>query len=837
MAQIPFLYVNITALCAFALLFATVLASRKTREIWAFLAVLGVMCLWSMGSVFMRLQIAPGLSFWYYVSLIALFAVAPACYVFVCSFVQERTTFTSILFGLLTVVVIVITPSGLFLAPPVPEVLEGGRVVFHYTMTAWVAVPCVVLLSVVGNIALVLRKALKKRGAHYPGLIIIIVAQLVLFVGNILSILPGNVFPWDMASGIVCALMIVWALYRKRMFNLTLLVSRTLVTVLLALLFIVSGVFLIEPLENVICGALHVSMRTATGITAVLLALLMCGLFFVIRSTTARMFAAERRRDKVIGAFSSEIAKNLDLGNVTRQIVDVIVENISVNRAYVCLPDENGYTATRGSGRLDHQSITIAADSPCIAQLRENRQWLEMEEFRRSPMYQSLWRGEKELFSRDNISCILPMNDDRGIVGLILLGPVTKGNHLSNADLNFASTVASISAIAIKNASLYDEVFREARIDSLTGAYNYRYFREQIHELYKADNQLALIYVDVDDMRLYNQMYGVAEGDRALVELVHIINRCVAGTGRVFRTSGKVFAVLLPGGDDRRARKIAQEISRLAAGINAGDERRHMREVSVSCGICVSPTGASGVKELMDNADIAVFHAKASGKNNIQCFTNGDVSSAPRERAMRLVERNKDSVFRETSAAINALTAAIDAKDHYTFRHSRNVARYAAILGAAYGLNDDQVVLIYEAGLLHDIGKISIPESVLGKTEKLSEPEYNLMKQHVNNSIDMIRHLSSMDYLIPAVVSHHERWDGKGYPNGKAGEDIPLAGRCLAIADAFDAMTTDRPYRKGLDIAYAREQLLGGVGTQFDPELAYLFVQLIDRGEILLTEE
>ena len=151
-------------------------------------------------------------------------------------------------------------------------------------------------------------------------------------------------------------------------------------------------------------------------------------------------------------------------------------------------------------------------------------------------------------------------------------------------------------------------------------------------------------------------------------------------------------------------------------------------------------------------------------------------------------------------------------------------------------MSDDQIRMVYAAGLLHDIGKISIPETILKKEGALTEEEYDIIKGHVNSSIDMIRHLPSMDYLIPAAVGHHERWDGKGYPSGTAGEDIPVAARCLAIADAFDAMTTDRPYRKGMSVDYAIQQIEAGKGTQFEPELAQLFVKLVNDMEIVVKK-
>lgn len=209
------------------------------------------------------------------------------------------------------------------------------------------------------------------------------------------------------------------------------------------------------------------------------------------------------------------------------------------------------------------------------------------------------------------------------------------------------------------------------------------------------------------------------------------------------------------------------------------------------------------------------------------------------ERTEAIIERIEqgDSAHQNAIAMTSALTAAIDAKDHYTYAHSKNVARYAATLAVAAGLNDDQVRTIYLGGLLHDIGKISIPEAILNKEGRLGDDEYQIMKDHVNNSIAMIRHLPEMDYLIPAVLGHHERWDGKGYPRGISEKEIPVSARCLAIADVFDAMTTDRPYRKGMPLEYALSEITKGAGTQFDPELAVIFVQLIQNKRISLQKE
>ena len=243
----------------------------------------------------------------------------------------------------------------------------------------------------------------------------------------------------------------------------------------------------------------------------------------------------------------------------------------------------------------------------------------------------------------------------------------------------------------------------------------------------------------------------------------------------------------------------------------------------------------------MDNADLAAYNAKQGGKDQIVVFRGASdlVPQHLAERTDAIVDRIErgDGEYRTALSMISALTAAIDAKDHYTYAHSKNVARYAANLAVAAGLNDDQVRTIYAAGLLHDIGKISVPETILQKTGKLSDEEYQIMKGHVNNSIEMIRHLPEIDYLVPAVLGHHERWDGKGYPRGIAGEEIPVSARCLAIADVFDAMTTDRPYRKGLPLEYAVREIETGAGSQFDPQLARTFARLLRSRSIPLSPQ
>ena len=225
---------------------------------------------------------------------------------------------------------------------------------------------------------------------------------------------------------------------------------------------------------------------------------------------------------------------------------------------------------------------------------------------------------------------------------------------------------------------------------------------------------------------------------------------------------------------------------------------------------------------------MAVFQVKHHGKNSIKTY---DAHMMQQEEDCDGKDYDGKGIEGLTST-IYALTAAIDAKDHYTFNHSQCVSKYATCLAENAGFDEDLVEIIRQAGLLHDIGKIGIPDSILTKQGKLSNEEFAIMRQHVERSIEMIRHLPSLDYVIPAVLGHHERFDGKGYPRGISGEDIPISARCLTIADAFDAMVSKRSYKNKMPVEKALEEIERNLGTQFDPDLGRLFINLVRNGTI-----
>ena len=444
-----------------------------------------------------------------------------------------------------------------------------------------------------------------------------------------------------------------------------------------------------------------------------------------------------------------------------------------------------------------------------------------------------MWESEKHRLDKTHIRYCAGLKDGECLVGVILITDASAKKRLVYDEVQLISSVTSVASIAIKNSRLYERARQEARTDEMTGLLNRKYFYEVLNEELEKNREasLALAIINVDDFKLYNQLYGVKEGDLCLQRIADIIRSSVGESGYTARYGGKEFAVLLPGYDLFSARNMVESIAKQIYVMNNRRMDMKLKAVTVSAGISAAPYAARNVKELMENVDLAVYHVKHNGKNGIQVF-----DMMFRNNSVGNNTRNRTHIYQEYEATIYALTAAIDAKDHYTFSHSNNVAYYATSLATTLGMNEDMIEIIRQAALLHDVGKIGIPEYILNKEGKLTDEEYEIIKGHVEASIDIIRHLPSLDYVIPAVIGHHERYDGKGYPRRIAGEDIPLTARILCVADSFDAMTSKRCYKKAFPIEVAREKLLQDAGRQFDPDLVCKFVECLDHGSITLVK-
>jgi putative nucleotidyltransferase with HDIG domain len=241
------------------------------------------------------------------------------------------------------------------------------------------------------------------------------------------------------------------------------------------------------------------------------------------------------------------------------------------------------------------------------------------------------------------------------------------------------------------------------------------------------------------------------------------------------------------------------------------------RKVTLSLGLSLFPEPAATKDELISQADLALFHAKNLGKDNIRFYQN----------VIEHIRREISPDQQQLIGAFRTLLSTVAVKDKYTLGHSERVASYAEAIGEAMGLDPKKISILRYAGILHDIGKIEIPGSILNKTNPLTEEEFRLIRQHPVYGENILEPLEDMGDLREIVRHHHERYDGKGYPDGLSGRSISIEARILCVVDSFDAMLSDRPYAKRKTLEEACNELNRCAGSQFDPQIVEIFINEI----------
>jgi len=378
-----------------------------------------------------------------------------------------------------------------------------------------------------------------------------------------------------------------------------------------------------------------------------------------------------------------------------------------------------------------------------------------------------------------------------------------------------AALVGPVVAIALYQRSVHRELkaMRLALTDPLTGLGNHRHFYEQLErEALAADSvhPLSICLLDVDDFKQINDLYGHPVGDQALVKIADRLRQ----DGEAFRVGGDEFALLLPGRTAREAMAIAEGVIGRVTGT-----------AQLSAGIVTYPDHGVERSELVRVADSALYLAKEHGKNRVRVYRPDLLELAE----LRRLAEGPDRAARLRAAA--SLAHAVDARDAYTGSHSYMVGELAARVAKKMGLETEQVELARLAGSLHDLGKLAIPEEILRKPGPLNEAERLVLERHPQIGFRMLDSLG-VEPVASWVLHHHERWDGDGYPDRLGGDAIPLGSRILFVADAYDAMTTDRVYRSKLSHERAISELERCAGTQFDPDVVLAFREEFDEPRV-----
>lgn len=773
--------------------------SRDERVMYYLRVILAALLCWTGGSLLMRLQISPGEQFWYHFSMVGLFVIPIAIYGFlfcVLEITGKRSFLNSCMLASVGAALLNAF-TGCLLPAPGKHLMSDGNFsyAYHARIGIWLWIAAELILLVYVTVL-----AHKKIGTQYEyrrKLGPLLLGILLLFAGNISCLLPwGKYLPFDALGGVGMAVCLVYTIYRQYFFSFSSWIIAGVIYFTAAIAAFIPILVFEMNMEHMVFGRLT-SFDKQSIIVSMIAECLWCVFILFFTKKQVERILSQKKKYIVdcLARFQDEVTSVVS----KKKLYQMICETVNAAVVHSCV-----HIFEKKDGRL--------------VECQENRELslTQEEEARLHQLYDS---GK---LCKDPAFAIFKYDNE--IYGFLYV-ELHRKNKFIYDEVDCIRQIGNSVSGVLKSIHAYEKLYQVSIHDGLTGLYNWNFCRESLQKLDIKARSTGMIYLDIDNFKLYNDLYGESTGDQVLHWCAKQMQNLAGDDMQLFRVGANEYLIITPENDKEKLISFAEQIQK--AMLEAKEDKpKVIQLITFSIGIAWNASTAENAAQLFRQARRASFYAKENGKNCIQVY----------EKDLEERKQDSDKGYNQVSPTIFALMAAIDAKDSYTFEHSENVSKYAEKLAARLGLPKEDIQTAKVAGLLHDIGKIGIQDDILKKKGKLTDEEYSVMKTHVEKSVEMIHFLPHMNYVIPAVLSHHERYDGKGYPNGIKGREIPILGRVLAVCDSFDAMVSKRAYKDRLSVEYAVGELERGKGTQFDPEAAQAFIDLIKEDPSFITQ-
>lgn len=403
--------------------------------------------------------------------------------------------------------------------------------------------------------------------------------------------------------------------------------------------------------------------------------------------------------------------------------------------------------------------------------------------------------------------------------------------NYSQIATHFEGDIILISSLLITSfiLSLYMNVekvynlkLKELAIkDGLTNLFNHRSFQgileSYIDKANKENKEVSLLFMDIDNFKNYNDVNGHQKGDLLLMKMGEILKQTVGDLGMVARYGGEEFAVILYNQGEKDALNLGELIRQnIQDSYFDGQEHQPNKYITVSIGVSTYPRVAKDKEELIELADNALYRAKSFNKNRVERYYN-------------ILDEIDFNIDKKSLESIASMLNSINMKDKYTYGHSERVVIYAKKFATYLQLKEKDKKDLLLGAYLHDIGKLEISKELLTKRDKLSDSEFNILRQHPTLGVDLVSDIKEFGDVIPIIKHHHEKFDGTGYPSKLKGDEIPYLARVLTIIDSFDAMTSKRPYNSSKSYSEAIEEIERCSGSHFDKDLAYKFIDMLQN--------
>lgn len=546
-----------------------------------------------------------------------------------------------------------------------------------------------------------------------------------------------------------------------------------------------------------------------------------------------------------------------DPGGVLFEIIQRVQKVVGVDRASLVIFERDGgqaYVAASGDDPSVEVRVLRLEEYPELQVSLQRGEITELYPGRPK----ELWRRVQQHLPPANpfrSFLVVPIQRGNRLMGAMYLRDVRPDRRYTDDDRNFCGTAAMMAAAFLHGQDMLEQLRTQSRRDGLTGLLNFQAFTEAADKALRraagTDRTYSLVVADLDNLKEVNDRWGHMTGNRLIITAGHEFASIMPDAVAVCRYGGDEFVAMVPGGKEETSDRLAAYLTRLES--NPTDLPRPPR---ISIGIAGFPADGFESDALLDAADQAMYLAKNGGGHCIQLAGRSSGESTgeydrevleavvsvqarrylpDRDESVRdilaplaeLDEENlEDPRVRET---LELLMDAVEAKDPYTHAHSRAVARLARSLAEAMHFPYDETTAVEIAGLVHDVGKIGVPDEILGKEGRLSTAERRVVERHPEIAAQLLDQIPPLRSVVPLVYHHQERWDGSGYPTGLSGNEIPLGAQVVALCDAYDALTSARAFRSALTFGEARSVIQRDAGTLWNPEIVRVFLDEVVR--------
>lgn len=458
--NVAYIYVNIIALIFFFLLFVAFMAAEKSREMNAWLVLLGAMVLWALGALFMRVEVFPGIDFWFYESLLALFSIPYLLFKYVYILTDRKSAALRWVWLAGTAVFMVLGAEGIFLAPPVMSSNASGDAVVKYCIDWKISIPITFFVCELIAVAVLIKQYILEKGSGATGIRALIIGCAILVVGNLAQVLPGNTFPFDALSGILFATHISTSMYKRRLFDTTQLISSSFLLIFSVGLFVAAGVYFF-PILNGLLLKHGEDVAFSEMETFAILAIGLIVSVAAFRKVLEVIFSRQENQNRLIKNYSDTVSKTLDIDRIVEETEKVIHRELKVKSTHVCLLQDDSFVPADGM-----TVVSVSKNSPIVRYFEKGESYALLKDFEAD----SVDKTETQPLDDCGIACICALKDGNSVLGLMLLSEKEKSAEYEFSDFSYMNTVSSIASIAIKNALLYKQVAeREHLFSSMTG--------------------------------------------------------------------------------------------------------------------------------------------------------------------------------------------------------------------------------------------------------------------------------------------------------------------------------------------------------------------------------